>query len=109
MLSSEIKGDCRFSGTLARDRTGHRYDSRLRQALLASRRPMSEKELRTVGAMTALRQTARLTRHLMDRWAEKHGLSEGRLHGLFTLASAPENPLPLGELAGQLDVTPRNA
>ena len=108
MQFSEIKGDCRFSGTLATDRTGHRYDSRLRQALLASRRPLSEKELRTVEAMTALRQTARLTRHLMDRWAEKHGLSEGRLHVLFTLASAPDHQLPLGELADQLDVTPRN-
>ena len=108
MQFSEIKGDCRFSGTLATDRTGHRYDSRLRQGLHASRRPLSEKELRTVEAMTALRQTARLTRHLMDRWAEKHGLSEGRLHVLFTLASAPDHQLPLGELADQLDVTPRN-
>ncbi len=108
MQFSEIKGDCRFSGTLATDRAGHLYDSRLRQALLTSRRPLSEKELRTVEAMTALRQTGRLTRHLMDRWAEKHGLSEGRLHVLFTLASAPDHQLPLGELADQLDVTPRN-
>ena len=44
----------------------------------------------------------------MDRWAEKHGLSEGRLHVLFTLASAHDHQLPLGELADQLDVTPRN-
>jgi len=108
MQFSEIKGDCRFSGMLATDRGGHLYDSRLRHALQTSRRPLSEKELRTVEAMTALRQTARLTRHLMDRWAEKHGLSEGRLHVLFTLASAPDHQLPLGELADQLDVTPRN-
>src|SRR6266480_3717311 len=104
MQFSEIKGDCRFSGTLATDRGGHLYDSRLRHALQTSRRPLSEKELRTVEAMTALRQTARLTRQLMDRWAEKHGLSEGRLHVLFTLASAPDHQLPLGELADQLDV-----
>ena len=108
MQFSEIKGDCRFSGMLATDRAGHLYDSRLRHALQTSRRPLSEKELRTVEAMTALRQTARLTRQLMDRWAEKHGLSEGRLHVLFTLASAPDHQLPLGELADQLDVTPRN-
>jgi DNA-binding MarR family transcriptional regulator len=108
MQFAEIKADCRFSGTLTTDRAGHLYDSRFRQALLASRRPLSEKEMRTVEAMTALRQTARLTRQLMDRWAEKHGLSEGRLHVLFTLASAPDHQLPLGELAQRLDVTPRN-
>src|SRR5438876_12011646 len=108
MQFSEIKGDCRFSGTLATDRGGHLYDSRLRHALQTSRRPLSEKELRTVEAMTALRQTARLTRQLMDRWAEKHGLSEGRLHVLFRLATAPDHRLPLGELADQLEVTPRN-
>src|SRR6195256_4063012 len=108
MQFAEIKGDCRFSGTLTTDRAGHLYDSRFRQALLASRRPLSAKEMRTVEAMTGLRPTARLPRHLMDRWAEKHGLSEGRLHVLFTLASAPDHQLPLGELAQRLDVTPRN-
>lgn len=108
MQFSENKGDFRFNGTLAKDRAGHLYDSRFRQALRESRRPLSDKETHTVEAMTALRVTARLTRQLMDRWAEKHGLSEGRLHVLFTLASAPKHQLPLGELADQLDVTPRN-
>jgi len=108
MEFSEIKGDCRFNGTLATDRAGHLYDSRFRQTLRESRTPLSEKEMRTLEAMTALRLTARLTHQLMDRWAEKHGLSEGRLHVLFTLASAPEHQLPLGELAERLDVTPRN-
>src|ERR1700716_3024447 len=104
MQFAEIKGDCRFSGNLATDREGHVCHSRVRHALLASRRQLSEKEIRAVEAMTALRQTARLTRQLMDRWAEKHGLSEGRLHVLFTLASAPDHQLPLGELATRLAV-----
>src|SRR5437763_9044447 len=108
MQLSEIKGDCRFSGTLATDRAGDLYDSRFRQALLAGRRPLAGKEMRTVEAVTALRHTARLTRHLVDRWAEKHGLSEGRLHVLFTLASAHDHQLPLGELADQLDGAPRH-
>jgi DNA-binding MarR family transcriptional regulator len=108
MQFSEIKGDCRFNGALATDRAGHLYDSRFRQALRTARRPLSEKELRTVEAMTALRITARLTHGLMDRWAEKHGLSEGRLHVLWTLKATPERQLPLGELADQLEVTPRN-
>jgi DNA-binding MarR family transcriptional regulator len=108
MQYSEIKGDCRFNGTLATDRAGRLYDSRFRQAIQSTRRGLSEKEMRAVEAMTALRITARLTRQLMDRWAEKHGLSEGRLHVLFQLAAAPGHQLPLGELAEQLEVTPRN-
>ena len=108
MQLSEIKGDCRFNGTLATDRAGRLYDSRFRQALHATRRGLSDKEMRAVEAMTALRVTARLARQLMDRWAEKHGLSEGRLHVLFQLAAAPAHQLPLGELAEQLEVTPRN-
>ena len=108
MQFSESKADCRFNGTLAADRTGRLYDSRFRQALHATRRDLSEKEMRAVEAMTALRITARLTRQLMDRWAEKHGLSEGRLHVLFQLVAAPGRQLPLGELAELLEVTPRN-
>ncbi len=108
MQFSDIKGDCRFSGSLATDGAGRLYDSRFRQALRAARRPLSEKEMRTVEAMTALRITARLTHGLMDRWAEKHGLSEGRLHLLWALKATPERQLPLGELADQLEVTPRN-
>jgi len=64
--------------------------------------------MRAVEAMTALRITARLTKQLMDRWADKHGLSEGRLHVLFQLAAAPAHQLPLGQLAEQLEVTARN-
>src|SRR2546423_6881389 len=108
MQFSQIKGDCRFNGTLATDRAGRLYDSRFRQSIRSARRPLSERELRTVEAMTALRITARLTRQLMDRWADKHGLREGRLHVLFQLSAAPNHRLPLGELADHLDVSPRN-
>ena len=108
MQSSEIKGECRFNGRLAADRSGRLYDSRFRETVRSTRRPLTEREVRTVEAMTALRIAARLTHGLMDRWAEKHGLSEGRLHVLWTLKSTPERQLPLGELADQLEVTPRN-
>jgi len=108
MQSSEIKWECRFNGALATDRAGRLYDARFRQAIHATRRDLSEKEMRAVEAMTALRITARLTKQLMDRWAEKHGLSEGRLYVLFQLAAAPGHQLPLGQLAEQLEVTPRN-
>src|SRR5256714_10854162 len=108
MQFSQIKGDCRFNGTLATDRAGRLYDSRFRQSIRSARRTLSERELRTVEAMTAMRITARLTRQLMDRWAEKHGLREGRLHVLFQLSAAPNHRLPLGELADHLAVSPRN-
>src|ERR1700737_4141979 len=98
MQFSEIKGDCRFNGTLASDRAGRLYDSRFRDALRSTRRPLSEKEMRTVEAMTALRITARLTHGLMDRWADKHGLSEGRLHVLWALKAAPERQLTYARL-----------
>jgi DNA-binding MarR family transcriptional regulator len=108
MQSSNVAGECRFNGNLATDRAGRLYDSRLRQGIQSKRRSLSEKELRTAEAITALRITSRLVRQLMDRWADKHGLSEGRLHVLFQLAAAPDHKLPLGELADQLDVSPRN-
>jgi DNA-binding MarR family transcriptional regulator len=102
------RGECRFSGQLEIDRAGRLFDSRFRQSLHATRRPLSEKEMRVIEAITALRITGRLARQLMDRWADTHGLSEGRLHVLYQLIVAPERQLPLGELAERLDVTPRN-
>jgi DNA-binding MarR family transcriptional regulator len=93
---------------LATDRTGRLYDHRFREALRNARRPLTEKEQRAVEALTALRITGRLARQMMDRWAEKHGLSEGRLHVLWQLIGAPERQLPLGELAERLEVSPRN-
>ena len=108
MQFSEIQGECRFSGKLAADRAGRLYDSRFRESLRSSRRPLTEREVRTVEAMTAMRIAARLTHGLMDRWADRHGLSEGRLHVLWTLKATPDRQLPLGELADLLEVTPRN-
>ena len=44
--------------------------------------------------------------HLQERWAESHGLSEGRLGVLFRLYRRGE--CPLGNLADELESTPRN-
>jgi DNA-binding MarR family transcriptional regulator len=43
---------------------------------------------------------------MQEKWAEKHGLSEGRLGVLFRLYRC--GPTPLGDLATDLDSTPRN-
>lgn len=101
-------GDCRFNGTLERDAQNRLYDSRLRTALLRQRPGRDERDFRAVEALAALKITSRLMHQLVDRWAEKHGLSEGRLHVLFQLGRADDHMLPLGELADNLDVTPRN-
>ena len=58
-----------------------------------------------VEALSALRFAARSLGLLQERWAEKHGLSEGRLGVLFRLRGGP---LPLGDLAHNLDSSPRN-
>jgi DNA-binding MarR family transcriptional regulator len=59
-------------------------------------------------ALAALRMAGKAMRHQMERFAERHGLSEGRLFLLFHLARAPRHQLPLGEIAEHLDVSPRN-
>ncbi|HZV48468.1 MAG TPA: MarR family transcriptional regulator [Candidatus Dormibacteraeota bacterium] len=61
----------------------------------------------TAEALSALGVAARLLHQGMERWTEKHGLSEGRLAVLFRLYHHPEG-IPLGELAALLHVSPRN-
>jgi DNA-binding MarR family transcriptional regulator len=43
----------------------------------------------------------------MERWAEQHGLSEGRFQILVRLQHQSDGRLAMGELAELLDVSPR--
>jgi DNA-binding MarR family transcriptional regulator len=43
----------------------------------------------------------------MERFAERHGLSESRVRILMRLYHTPRHQLPLGALAEDLSVTPR--
>ena len=61
-----------------------------------------------IEAWAALRMAGRLTHLSMERWAEQHGLSEGRMSVLFRLRKAPEQRLAMNELAHGLSTTPRN-
>ena len=63
-------------------------------------------ELGAVEALSAVRFAGRTVHLLQERWAELHGLSEGRLGVLFRLYRCGD--LPLGDLANDLDSTPRN-
>ena len=86
---------------LARDDSGRLYSVRMRELFDPLKVDMS-----VVEAMSALRIAGRALHHLHERWAEKHGLSEGRLGVLFRLYRC--GPTPLGDLASDLESTPRN-
>jgi len=86
---------------LARDESGRLYSVRMRELLDPAKVDMS-----IVEAMGAVRMAGRMMHHLQERWAEGHGLSEGRTGVLFRLFKC--GPTPLGDLATDLDSTPRN-
>jgi DNA-binding MarR family transcriptional regulator len=86
---------------LARDESGRLYSVRMRQLI-----DPAKVDLSVVEAMGAVRMAGRMIHHLQERWADKHDLSEGRLGVLFRLFKC--GPTPLGDLATELDSTPRN-
>lgn len=78
------------------------YDRRVREFLASS--PVAD---RAGGeALAALRAASHTFRVRMDRWLERHGLSESRLALLMRLSRHGE--MTLGELASTLDMSPRN-
>jgi DNA-binding MarR family transcriptional regulator len=86
---------------LARDDKGRLYSLRMRQ-LMGS----LNIDLTAVEALAALKLAGRSLSLLQERWAEKHGLSEGRLGVMFRLYRG--GACALGDLADDLDTTPRN-
>jgi DNA-binding MarR family transcriptional regulator len=86
---------------LARDEQGRLYSPRFR-ALMG---PLGV-DTTAVEAMGALRVAGKFIHLLQDRWAEQHGLSEGRLAVMFRLYR--QGDCPLGDLASALETTPRN-
>lgn len=91
----------RLGWELAHDADGRLFSPRLRELFAPLRTNMS-----AIEALSALRFAARSVSHLQDRWAETHGLSEGRMGVLFRLYRCGD--IPLGDLAHDLDSTPRN-
>jgi DNA-binding MarR family transcriptional regulator len=96
MKLAEI-GDAGFS----RDADGRLYLKRFRELF----DPLNV-DVSAVEALSALSLAAHTLRLLQERWADKHGLSSGRLGVLFRLLRGGDTPL--GELAVSLDSTPRN-
>ena len=64
--------------------------------------------LGAIEALGALRWAAKGLHLMMERWADVHGLSEGRLQILFRLRHQPQAGVALGGLATMLNVSPRN-
>lgn len=96
-----VEGEVQAFHELAHDESGRLYSVRMRQLFDPMKVDMS-----VIEAMAALKMAGRALHHLQERWAEKHDLSEGRLGVLFRLYRC--GPTPLGDLATDLDSTPRN-
>ncbi len=104
---SRPAAECRSGGNLAVGPDGLLYDRRFRDGL--KDKPFGNPaEGEAAEALAALRVAGKVMRQQMDRFAERHGLSGGRLFLLFQLGRAPQHQLPLGEIAEHLDVSPRN-
>ena len=86
---------------MGRDEAGRLYSVRMRELL----KPL-EVDITAVEALAALRIAGKTLRMMQERWAEKHDLSEGRLGVMFRLFRVGD--CHLGDLADELDSTPRN-
>jgi DNA-binding MarR family transcriptional regulator len=91
----------RIGPELCRDETGRLYSARMRE-LFGS----LDVDMSAIEAMAALKMASHAISQLHERWAEKYGLSEGRMGVLFRLHRC--GATPLGDLANDLGSTPRN-
>jgi DNA-binding MarR family transcriptional regulator len=89
---------------VATDEQGCLYSPAMR-AMLSGHAPAEA--LAALEACAALGAASRLMHQHMERWADKEGLSEGRLGILFMLRHFG-GPVPLGTLATRMHVSPRN-
>src|SRR6202521_5761123 len=85
------------------DATGCFFDSRVREHLKDN---VPEGEVASTEALAALRVASHGIHKMMDRWLERHDMSEGRLSVLWRLRV--KGSMTLGDLAESLDVSPRN-
>jgi DNA-binding MarR family transcriptional regulator len=88
-------------GELARDENGLLYSPRFRQVF----GPLKV-GIAAIEALAALRWAGQTLSLMQDRWADKHGLSEGRLGVLFRLYRGGDTAL--GDLAQDFHTSARN-
>lgn len=99
--TSGAPGELHAVHELGRDEAGRLYSVRMRELFAPLHVDMS-----AVEALTALKIAGHTLGMLMERWAERHGLSQGRMGVLFRLLRCGDTPL--GDLAEDLGSTPRN-
>ncbi|MDQ6878220.1 MAG: MarR family transcriptional regulator [Candidatus Dormibacteraeota bacterium] len=85
------------------DASGCLFDRRVREHLAQE---VPANEAAATEALAALRVASHGMRTTMDRWLERHDLSEGRMSVLWRLRA--KGSMTLGDLAEALDVSPRN-
>lgn len=88
---------------LLTDDAGRLFEARVRE--FASRTRGSKRSQRSIEALGALGRASHQVHRLMERWAGRHQLSEGRARLLFLLR---ERERTQGDLADRLGVSPRN-
>jgi hypothetical protein len=89
MKSFTMKTDEMKLPELGRDEQGRLYSVRMRELMS----PLNV-DLTAVEALMALRLAGRSLHHLQERWAESHGLSEGRMGVMFRLYRGATWPVP---------------
>ncbi len=85
------------------DANGYLFDPRMRQLLVRTGRQVDP----GTEALAAVRVLGKKMHALMERWADRYGLSEGRFQILVRLHHVDGGRIPMGELAEMLDVSPR--
>jgi DNA-binding MarR family transcriptional regulator len=88
--------------TIETDADGRLFDPRLRHHMAAT--DWDDAVARE--ALSAMRAASHALRISMDRWLDRHGLSDGRMGVLWMLNRTGSSSL--GDLAGALDVSPTN-
>jgi DNA-binding MarR family transcriptional regulator len=85
------------------DANGYLFDPRMRELLIRTGRRVDP----GTEALAAVRILGKKMHALMERWADRYGLSEGRFQILVRLHHVDGGRIPMGELAEMLDVSPR--
>ena len=105
-MSSEKMSSHSFKGEPAEyqsDPDGFLFDPGIREILVKTGRQVSA----GVEALAAVRMAGKKMHATLERWADQHGLSEGRFQIMVRLQHQPDGRLAMGELAELLDVSPR--
>jgi MarR family transcriptional repressor of emrRAB len=90
------------------DAGGHLFDPGLREFATGHVAVDAPRATALLEALASLRFAARAAGKQIDRWAEGHGLTEGRLQVLLLLYANTGAPIPARGVAEALGVSPAN-